>query len=85
MTKYILSLSLILLSLSAFAQKTVENIVLITLDGLRWQELYGGAVDSMMLNEKLVKKPETLMAKYSAPTPEEARKKTDALVLVQNR
>lgn len=78
--KKTLVLFLFLLPVSVFAQsqgkvETVDNIVLITLDGLRWQELFGGAVDSMMLNEKLVKDPEALMAKFSAPNREEARKK----------
>ena len=53
----------------------VENVVLITLDGLRWQEVFGGAVDSMMQNEALTKDAETIMARYSAPTAVEARQK----------
>jgi type I phosphodiesterase/nucleotide pyrophosphatase len=65
---------LVSFSLSLFSQ-AVENIVLVTLDGLRWQELYGGAVDSMMLNDKLVRDTAGLMNKYSAPTQEEARLK----------
>lgn len=33
------------------AQTKTENIVLVTIDGLRWQELFGGA-DSTLLNDK---------------------------------
>jgi hypothetical protein len=33
------------------AQTKTENIVLVTLDGLRWQEIFGG-VDSVLLNNK---------------------------------
>ena len=62
------------LTFSSQAQ-TTENIVLITLDGLRWQELFGGAVDSMMLNTELTKYSEEMMEKFSADTPKEAREK----------
>lgn len=67
---------LCLLTCSVYSQhQTVDNVVLITLDGLRWQELFGGAVDSMMLNKVLVKDTAALMNKYSAATPKEAREK----------
>ena len=67
----------ILLSIIAFTLfgQTVDNVVLVTLDGLRWQELFSGAADSMMLNKELCKKPDLLMEKFSAPNAEEARKK----------
>ncbi len=79
MKPLLLYLSICLLPLFAWAQndkkeQVAEHLVLITLDGLRWQEVFGGAVDSMMQNEALVKSPEALMAKFSAPTPEAARK-----------
>ena len=61
--------------LSIQAQQTVENVVLITLDGLRWQELYGGAMDSIMQNEDLTKDTDDVMSKFSAPTKREARQK----------
>lgn len=35
----------------ALAQPKTENIVLVTLDGLRWQEVFGGA-DSVLLKDK---------------------------------
>lgn len=57
------------------AQKTVDNVILISLDGLRWQELYGGAVDSMMNNPELTKDKEEVMRRFSAPTRTEARQK----------
>jgi hypothetical protein len=43
-----LSILFFLLSGIAFAQKT-ENVILITLDGVRWQEVFSGA-DSSILN-----------------------------------
>jgi hypothetical protein len=72
---HLIAIALIFTSYSWCQPPTVDNIVLITLDGLRWQELYGGAVDSMMLNEDLVKEPELLMKRFSAGTTSEARKK----------
>ena len=74
MKKQLTTFYLLLISLILSAQ-TVDNIVLVTLDGLRWQELYGGAADSMMQNQELSKIPEALMKKFSAPSPEAARKK----------
>ena len=56
-----------------FAQSD-DKVVLITLDGLRWQELFGGASDSMMLNTELTPDQE-VYTKYSAKSREEARKK----------
>ncbi|MEM1319201.1 MAG: phosphoglyceromutase [Bacteroidota bacterium] len=80
MKKLLLFLSFFLLSRTSQAQTsssgpTVDNVVLITLDGLRWQELFGGAVDSLMQNKDLTKNPEAMMARFSAPTRAEARKK----------
>ena len=40
-----------LITLSSHAQKT-ENLVIVTLDGLRWQEVFGG-VDDMLMNDSL--------------------------------
>ncbi len=74
MKKYLLGLLFLLLVQGGNTQ-TVDNVILITLDGLRWQELFGGAVDSMMQNTELTKKPEMMMARFSAPTPGEARQK----------
>ncbi len=34
------------------AQNKTENIVLVTLDGLRWQELFGGADSALLHNKK---------------------------------
>lgn len=71
-------LFLILLSLSSFltlqAQK-VDNVVLITLDGLRWQELYGGAVDSMIQNKEIMKAGiiDTFQKTFVRESKEEAR------------
>lgn len=61
---------------TSFAQAPkTENIVLITLDGLRWQELFGGA-DEYLVNDKSFSfDTARLKMKYWAATPEERRKK----------
>lgn len=51
-----------------------KNVFIITLDGLRWQEVFGGAVDSMM-NNKILTHETSVIDKYSASTRNEAREK----------
>ena len=43
--------TLLFISVSLCAQNSTENIVIVTLDGMRWQEVFGGA-DSMLLQNK---------------------------------
>lgn len=59
----------------AFAQQEpAENVVLITWDGFRWQELYGGA-DKKWMNQEYVKDLPTLNQQFYATGAEERRKK----------
>jgi hypothetical protein len=53
MKKILLVLSLVLTASSIRAQQKTENVILITLDGLRWQELFGGA-DPRLLTKAFV-------------------------------
>lgn len=50
-----------------------ENVFIITLDGLRWQELFSGADDSLFNDTKYVKDTSTIRRKYWRPTAEERR------------
>jgi len=53
---------------------TVDNVLVITLDGFRWQELFGGY--DATLNTKAdggVSQPEPLRARFDRPTPESRR------------
>jgi hypothetical protein len=52
-----------------------ENVILITMDGLRWQELFGGAVDSMLANEDLTRDRARMEESYLAPTAEARRRR----------
>lgn len=55
-------------------QLKTENVVLITLDGLRWQELYGGADSSLISEKDYVKDTAALKQMFWKPTPEARRK-----------
>jgi hypothetical protein len=37
---------------TGFTQSKTENVIVITLDGFRWQELFSGADDSLINNPK---------------------------------
>jgi hypothetical protein len=66
--------AILLNSQSCGASDPVENIILITMDGLRWQELFGG-LDETMLGDKEngTKDPKELNRHFAAETPEERR------------
>lgn len=72
--KPIISILFLFISIISFAQKS-ENIFIITLDGLRWQEVFNGAADSMMLNKELAKDSSGIAEKFKATNKEEARQK----------
>lgn len=56
------------------APRKTENVILITYDGLRWQEVFGGAEDLLMTKENgNVKKIPELKERFWRETPEERR------------
>ncbi len=74
--KYLLLLVSVAFSSGLFAQtKTTktENIVLITLDGLRWQELFRGA-DSLLVDDTgLIEHAGSLLPDFWRPDPVKRR------------
>lgn len=76
MKKLILIALVLSTSLLAFSQsRKTENIILITFDGMRWQELFGGA-DSVLINDSLFTlHRKEIKEKYWAPSADERRKK----------
>src|SRR4249919_1225081 len=72
--KYVF-LSLILLSSSAFSQQA-ENIIIITTDGFRWQEVFKG-MDSAIANNKKFNQGDSaaIFKKYWSDDINERRKK----------
>lgn len=63
-----------LLLQTASAQKT-KNVIVVTFDGYRWQELFQGPQQSLLEREKFTKNKETLTQKYVGNSLEESRKK----------
>jgi hypothetical protein len=51
--KFFLLISFVFLSASCFAQqRKTENLVVVTLDGMRWQEVFGGADPAIMVDKR---------------------------------
>lgn len=53
--------------------RKTENVMIITFDGLRWEELFGGAVDSLMNDKLFVEDTTALKKRFGGKTPEERR------------
>ncbi len=64
----------LLLTSCVVAQKT-KNVILISLDGYRWRELFLGADSSLLFNKKYTKDSAWTVHKYWAPTTTERREK----------
>ena len=68
-------------TLNAFAQK-VENIIIITTDGFRWQEVFGGWTVPLPTTENLTRVTVAVIyKKYWAADPVERRKKLIAFFM----
>ena len=60
---------------SNWAQQKAENIIIVTLDGFRWQEVFGGADDSLIGNRNYVMDTASLEKKYWSATAGDRRMK----------
>lgn len=70
------TLSLLLLGTTLFAQQKAKNIILISIDGYRWQEVFHGADSAILFNRKYrVQDSAFFVNKYWAPTQKERREK----------
>ena len=58
----------------ANAALTTRNVFLITTDGLRWQEVFGGAEEALLSDKAGTGNPERMKQLFWKPTPEERRK-----------
>ncbi|MEO5595425.1 MAG: alkaline phosphatase family protein [Chitinophagaceae bacterium] len=57
------------------AQHKTENVVIVTLDGMRWQEIFGG-VDEVLVNDSIFNRgKDAIKKKFWAASPEERRMK----------
>jgi hypothetical protein len=70
-----LVLTLSVLAISAYAQKPIqtENLIFLMTDGLRWQEVFTGADETLMSKESGGVRDRMLRTKYWRDTPEERR------------
>src|SRR5688500_2442263 len=67
---------LLLLASFGFAQKTkTKNVIVISLDGYRWRELFEGADSALLFNKKYTKDSAWTVQKYWAATSTERRGK----------
>lgn len=74
MKKIGLLLLVFIVTNSLFAQPhKTQNVIIVTLDGFRWQELYRGA-DSALVNSKYTDTKADVKKKFWAATPAERRK-----------
>ncbi len=74
--KYTLSFLICLVCIvSIHAQRKTENIIIVTLDGMRWQEVFGGA-DEVLVNDSIFNHDrEGIKKKFWAATATERRQK----------
>src|SRR6476469_520872 len=61
---------------NSFSQSRIENIIIVTTDGLRWEEVFGG-MDSAIANNSRFHHGDSsdIFSHYWAPTEIERRKK----------
>lgn len=72
-------IALLFLLVTAFtagnAQNKTQHVILITFDGLRWQELYGGIDSALLHTKEYTPHPEVLEQAFWAETPVDRRQK----------
>ena len=73
--KFAITFFLLVTCFQAFPQKgKTENVFIITLDGLRWQELFGGADSLLIANKTFVNDTAALRQRFWATTEDQRRK-----------
>lgn len=65
----------VLLSYAVAAQSKTENIVIVTLDGMRWQELFGGADSVLLRNSNYTKERQNTTKLFWEVNQKERREK----------
>jgi len=60
---------------AAYPQTVAENVILITLDGMRWQEVFGGADSALIKDKKYVEDVVDLRSRFWHEQPETRREK----------
>ena len=73
MKKILITITCVLLVTYSFAQHKTKNLIVVTLDGMRWQEVYRGA-DSALINSKYTTDKDEVRKKYWVRSVGERRK-----------
>lgn len=71
----ILILSILFSGTNVLSQSKTENVILITFDGLRWQEVFGGADLKLITNKQFVNDTTATKSMFWATSPELRREK----------
>jgi arylsulfatase A-like enzyme len=56
-------------------QHKTENVVIITMDGMRWQEVFGGIDSVLLMNKSYTREPDDLKKRFWSKDAEERREK----------
>ncbi len=75
MNKLFLILAGLIITCSLQAQKKTENLIIVTLDGMRWQEVFGGVDSLLIVNKKFTHDSATVAKTYWSNDVNERRKK----------
>ena len=77
MNKNIFVILLVLFSITqqlTIAQTKTENLVVVTLDGMRWEEVFGGADSALLRNKLFTRDSAGISGKFWSDTMEIRRK-----------
>lgn len=73
--KKVLVITCLLMAMICRAQQQGENIIVITLDGMRWQEVFGGIDSALMNSKEFSRSPKNLQETYWSDDLDARRKK----------
>jgi hypothetical protein len=73
--KKIILFVLLFIAVYSYGQQKTEHVVVVTLDGFRWQELFAGADSVLISSNRYTENQEGMKEKYWASSADERRKK----------
>ncbi len=75
MKNIITSLFFLLIYQLIYAQHKTKNLVIVTLDGMRWQEVFKGVDSAIIVNKKFTMDSDNIVKNFWSDTADERRKK----------
>lgn len=75
MKQFSIVICLLLLSAIGYSQRKTENLVIVTLDGLRWQEVFKGVDSAIIVNKKFTSDSEQVVKNFGGADINERRKR----------